>query len=102
MLNPDTHQKTQRYCPSCYKRLIKVIETGLTFCPTQDPDGCDYEVTGQSLTPLNIIQAEQSRRKKNLQHFRRDVKIEYFALCRLEGEIFATDQFKKIFVELIK
>lgn len=41
MLNPETHRRSAKLCPHCFKYLTEVIFTGYLSCP--DHVYCDYE-----------------------------------------------------------
>lgn len=59
-IDPNTHEFAGTYCPYCYKRLVRVIKTGFTFCPTQI--SCEYEVHPEGKQPITERDALTRRR----------------------------------------
>lgn len=45
------HEKVEQWCPHCLNQLIKVVETGFTFCDCMPH--CEYEVHEGGDTPLD-------------------------------------------------
>lgn len=63
-MNPDTHEQSNLFCPTCLVKLTRVKANGNLFCPVDHPDICDYGHSYRNPArnpPLTELEAETAR-----------------------------------------
>lgn len=79
-MNPHYHEKSERYCPFCWRALWISKASGLEFCP-DDPE-CGYEVIEGAKPPLTLTEKQQAQLDKK----RRDITHYQGIIAKLADE----------------